>query len=79
MSSPERAVLEAMANVPNTVSFHANPLRGLGEPAAAALAAIARKCRGVKVKHLFFVYVDKHGHPWRKHVNAAELNCRPRR
>ncbi len=76
MSSPERAVLEAMADVPNAVSFHSmdTVFEALVSLRPRLLSQLLVQCRSVKVKRLFFVYADKHGHPWRKHVDTAELN-----
>lgn len=76
MSSPERAVLEAMADVPNVISFHTmdTVFETLVSLRPRLLSQLLLQCRSVKVKRLFLVYADKHGHPWRKHVDTAQLN-----
>ena len=38
------------------------------------LAALLRSCRKIKVKRLFFVFADRHDHPWRKRLDPAEFN-----
>ena len=39
------------------------------EPLMTLLAA----CRSVKVRRLFFVFADRHGHSWRKYLDAGRV------
>lgn len=74
MSSPERAILEAIDEVPKTESFHTIDVafEGLVNLRPKQLMKLLTDCRSVKVKRLFFVYADKHAHAWRRHI---DLTC----
>ncbi|MER8792497.1 type IV toxin-antitoxin system AbiEi family antitoxin [Mesorhizobium sp. M0983] len=76
MSSAERAVLETLDEVPRAISFHTmdTVFEALVSLRPRLLARLLMQCRSVKVKRLFFVYADKHGHPWRKHIDISELD-----
>ena len=81
-SSPERAVLEALDELPGNASFeHLDKIfEGLVSLRPEPLMALLAACRSVKVRRLFFVYADRHGHSWRKHLDAGrvELGSGPR-
>ena len=75
MASAERAVLEALDEVPRTVSFHTmdTVFEALVSLRPRLMAQLLEQCRSVKVKRLFLVYADKHAHPWRKHIDVSSL------
>ena len=75
-SSPERAILEALDELPNHASFDNldKIFEGLAALRPKQLMALLRLCRSVKVRRLFFVFADKHRHPWRKHVDASIID-----
>ena len=31
-------------------------------------------CKSVKVRRLFFVFADRHQHPWRKYLDTSEID-----
>lgn len=70
-SSAERAMLELLDELPGSEDFHA--VDTIFESFAAArpgrLSTLLTRCRSVKVKRLFFVFADRHGHAWRKHLS----------
>lgn len=76
MSSPERAILEALEEVPRTTGFGAIDMvfEGLANLRPRRLQALLHSCRSVKVKRLFFVFADHHGHTWREHLNPEEFD-----
>ena len=76
MSSPERAILEALDGLPNNASFNNldNIFQGLTMLRPKILMALLELCRSVKVRRLFFIYADRHRHPWRKHLDTSKLN-----
>jgi len=82
VSSPERAVLEALDEVPDGVSFHALDMvfQGLVNLRPKRLMALLAACRSVKVKRLFFVFADRHAHSWVSALdkNAVNLGAGPR-
>jgi len=75
-SSPERAILEALDELPDHESFHTIDVtfESLTTLRPRKLAALLAECRSVKVKRLFFVFADRHAHAWRKHVQPDSIN-----
>jgi hypothetical protein len=71
MSAPERAILEALDEVPKRESFHNLDMafEGLTTLRPKLLSALLTSCKKIKVKRLFFVFADRHGHPWRKRLD----------
>jgi hypothetical protein len=76
MSAPERAIMEAMDELPDHESFHNLDMvfESLTTLRPKLLTALLHSCRKIKVKRLFFVYADRHGHRWRKRLNPSEFN-----
>ena len=74
-SSPERAVLEALDELPNHASFDNldKIFEGLTTLRPRQLMTLLTLCRSVKVRRLFFVFADRHRHPWRKHLNTSRV------
>jgi hypothetical protein len=75
-SSPERAILEALDELPDHESFHTIDVtfESLTTLRPRKLAALLAACTSIKVKRLFFVFADRHAHAWRKHVQADAFN-----
>ena len=75
-SSPERAILEAMDELPNRASFHNLDLifEGLVSLRPTHLDALLAICRSVKVRRLFFVFADRHRHAWRKYLDTSRID-----
>jgi hypothetical protein len=76
MSTPERAILEALDELPAHGSFHTIDaiFEGLVNLRPKLLATLLGHCRSVKVKRLFFVYADKHAHAWRRHLDMDAVD-----
>ncbi|PID62706.1 MAG: hypothetical protein CSB44_03330 [Gammaproteobacteria bacterium] len=76
MSSTERAILEALDELPDHESFLNldRVFESLTTLRPRMLAALLRSCRKIKVKRLFFVFADRHAHPWRKRLDPEEFN-----
>lgn len=76
MSSPERAVLEVMDELPALESFHNLDmiLESLTTLRPRTLSALLHSCKKIKVKRLFFVFADRHNHPWRKRLDPCDFN-----
>jgi hypothetical protein len=66
ISSPERAILEILADVPQKVSFeHADQLvQGMTSLSPRSLQTLLEKCENIKVRRLFFWLAERHRHPW---------------
>ena len=76
MSTPERAIFEAMDELPQRESFDNLDLvfEGLTTLRPKLLGALLRDCRKIKVKRLFFVFADRHGHAWRKRLDPDDFD-----
>lgn len=76
MSSAERAILEALDELPNNESFHSLDMafESLVNLRPKLLTMLLAQCQSVKVKRLFFVYADKHAHAWRKHIDMSLID-----
>ena len=75
-SSPERAILEAIDELPNRASFHNLDMifEGLVSLRPTQLGALLAICRSVKVRRLFFVFADRHRHAWRKYLDTSKID-----
>ncbi|MDE3767566.1 type IV toxin-antitoxin system AbiEi family antitoxin domain-containing protein [Sinorhizobium meliloti] len=75
MSAPERAILEALDELPENESFHNLDMvfEGLATLSPRRLSELLRSCRKIKVRRLFFVFADRHKHAWRERLNPDEF------
>jgi len=75
MSLPERAILEALDELPAHESFHNLDMvfEGLATLSPRRLTALLNSCRKIKVRRLFFVFADRHKHAWREHLNPDDF------
>lgn len=73
ISSPERAVFELLADVPDQLSFeHADELlRGLPSLSPRKLTKLLDLCESYKVRRLFLWLAERHHHPWLKHLDLT--------
>lgn len=76
LSAPERAVLEAIKELPDVESFHTVDVmfEALVNLRPRRIMALLEACASVQVKRLFFVFADRHNHAWRKHVDAEAVD-----
>ena len=76
MSTPERAILEALHELPDHASFHNLDMifQSLSTLSPRRLTELLQDCRSIKVKRLFFVFADRHDHAWRKRLNHEDFN-----
>ena len=75
-ASPERAILEAIDELPSHASFeHLDRIfEGLTALRPKLLMKLLVVCRSVKVLRLFFVFADRHDHPWRKYLDTGQID-----
>ena len=75
-SSPERALLELLDELPQAESFFEIDLalEGLTNLSPRRLESLLLDCRSFKVKRLFFFFADRHQHGWLKHINKQLIN-----
>lgn len=75
-SSPERALFEALNELPDHESFHKVDMlfQGLAKLRPKRLTDLLRACRSVKVKRLFFLFADRHPHRWLAHIDRTQID-----
>ncbi|MCC6915053.1 MAG: type IV toxin-antitoxin system AbiEi family antitoxin domain-containing protein, partial [Rhodospirillaceae bacterium] len=76
VSTPERAYLELLDELPRRETFHQADvlMEGMARLSPRRLQALLEDCRSVKVKRLFFFFADRHQHPWRKHLKKDNID-----
>ena len=76
ISTPERAFLELLDELPSRESFHQADklMEGLPSLSPRRLAKLLANCRSVKVKRLFFFFADRHSHAWRRHLDPTDFD-----
>lgn len=76
LSSPERAVLELLAELPDHESFHQvdKLMEGMGRLGPKRLQKLLVDCKSVKVKRLFFFFADRHQHAWLKYLEKDKVD-----
>lgn len=75
MSTPERAILEALDELPDNESFHNLDMvfQGLATLSPRRLTTLLHSCRKIKVIRLFFVFAGRHNHAWWKQLNPDDF------
>lgn len=76
VSTPERAIIEMLAEVPKHASFHNIDMifEGLPNLRPSLVEELLGLCKSIKAKRLFFVFSDRHNHGWRQYVNPDKFN-----
>jgi Transcriptional regulator, AbiEi antitoxin, Type IV TA system/Transcriptional regulator, AbiEi antitoxin N-terminal domain len=76
LSTPERAVLELLDELPDRESFHQADklMEGLTNLTPRRLQKLLEDCKSVKVKRLFFFLADRHDHAWLKRIERERID-----
>lgn len=76
LSSPERAILELLDELPERESFHQADMlmEGLSTLSPRKLQKLLVDCKNVKVKRLFFFLADRHKHSWLRHLDRKAID-----
>jgi hypothetical protein len=76
VSSPERAILEFLDELPNRESFHQADMlmEGLSTLSPARVQELLADCHSVKVKRLFFFFADRHRHAWLRRIDRKTVD-----
>lgn len=76
ISSPERAILEMIDELPDHESFHNvdTLFQSLSNLRSRRVSKLLQACRSIKVKRLFLVFSERHGHAWNKHLDLAGID-----
>ncbi|AVG23395.1 AbiEi antitoxin [Pontimonas salivibrio] len=73
VSTPERAFLELLDQLPDEESFHQVDMlmQGASHLSPTRLEKLLTTCTSVKVKRLFFFFADRHQHDWRNRLDRG--------
>jgi Transcriptional regulator, AbiEi antitoxin, Type IV TA system/Transcriptional regulator, AbiEi antitoxin N-terminal domain len=76
MSSPERAILELLDEVPQRETFHQADvlMEGLRNLSPRRLQTLLVACRSIKVKRLFLWFAERHQHAWLKKLDRNHID-----
>jgi hypothetical protein len=76
MSSPERAILELLNEVPQRETFHQADMlmEGLRTLSPKRLQKLLVECRSVKVKRLFLWFAERRNYPWLKQLDRGAMD-----
>lgn len=76
VSTPERAFLELLNELPDRQSFHNVDMiaEGLRTLSPRRLNVLLRDCRSIKVKRLFFWFADRHSPPWLGQIDRKAVD-----
>jgi len=76
LSTPERAILELLDELPDAESFDQvdKLMEGLSTLSPRRLQKLLQDCKNVKVKRLFFFFADRHQHAWLKRLNKESID-----
>lgn len=76
VSTPERAILELLDEIPNRETFHQADvlMEGLRNLSPRRLDTLLTGCRSVKVKRLFFWFAERHNHAWLQKVDRSGID-----
>jgi len=73
LSTPERAILELLDEVPKRETFHQADvlMEGLRNLSPRRLQWLLADCKSVKVKRLFFWFAERHNHAWLPKIDRS--------
>lgn len=76
VSTPERALLEFLYELPEHESFHNADMlmQGLTTLSPVRLQPLLADCRSIKVKRFFFFLADRHQHAWLKRLDRKAID-----
>lgn len=76
VSTPERAILELLDEVPKRETFHQADvlMEGLRNLSPRRLQGLLVDCKNVKVKRLFFWFAERHNHAWLQKIDRAAVD-----
>ena len=76
ISSPERAILELLDELPERETFHQADvlMEGLSNLSPRRLQRLLEDCGSVKVKRLFLWFADRHDHAWLRKIDRSPVD-----
>ena len=75
-SSPERAILEMLDELPDKVSFHLADvtMEGLVNLSPRRMQGLLEDTKSIKVKRLFFFFAERHKHRWLERIDRKSID-----
>lgn len=75
-STPERAILEMLDELPDRETFHQVDvlMEGLSSLSPRRMQRLLEACSSVKVKRLFFFFAHRHRHAWLRHLDETKID-----
>ncbi|MEX0943972.1 MAG: type IV toxin-antitoxin system AbiEi family antitoxin domain-containing protein [Pseudomonadales bacterium] len=75
-STPERAILEMLDELPKDESFHAvdMAMESLVDLSPIRVQALLERATSIKVKRLFFFFADRHRHAWLSRIDRHRVD-----
>jgi Transcriptional regulator, AbiEi antitoxin, Type IV TA system len=76
MSTPERAILELLKEVPKHETFHQADvlMEGLRNLSPRRLPGLLADCTSVRVKRMFFWFAERHNHAWLPKIDRTDID-----
>lgn len=76
VSTPERALLELLDELPKNESFHQADVvvEGLRNLSPRRMQKLLVDCKSVKAKRLFFWFAERHNHSWLKQIDRSVIS-----
>lgn len=76
ISTPERAYLELLDELPQHESFHMADviMEGLTNLSPLRLQSLLEVTNSIKVKRLFFLFAERHNHAWLKRLDISKID-----
>ena len=76
VSSPERAYLELLDELPKNDTFHTADvmMEGLVNISPRRIQALLEATKSIKVKRLFFFFADRHQHQWLARIKRDSID-----
>lgn len=76
ISTPERAYLELLDELPQHESFHMADviMEGLTNLSPLRLQSLLEAASSIKVKRLFFLFAERHNHAWLKRIDISKID-----
>lgn len=76
VSTPERAILELLDELPHKESFHQADMlmESLVSLSPRRMTRLLQECRSIKVKRLFLWFAERHRHAWLKRLDRSGID-----
>ena len=76
LSTPERAVLELLDELPDKETFHQVDalMDGLANLSPKRMDGLLRECRSIKVRRLFLWFAERTGHAWLERIDREGVD-----